>query len=282
MTNPLLLQHLPTRPAKPRQTGLTMVRDDGMPVAEMRDMLRSYGHMLDYMKFRQFVAWYMDPVELQEKIRACADAQVRTFVGGTVLEAAHLHGRTQEVLDAMSQLGLSAVEVSRSMVPLEVEQLVAVVRLAAAQGLEVLYEYGKKFQSSAFDVGEATRDIRTLLEAGAHRIIVERWQLDAVLGPKGENATASRLVELADAVGLESLVFEAETLDHQVWLIRELGPEVNLGPNIQPFHVPSKLEPFRHGIGSEVDYSIFPELILRTGADVPTLFVQQTGAGAIR
>jgi hypothetical protein len=64
---------------------------------------------------------------------------------------------------------------------------------------------------------------------------------------------------------------EAETLTHQVLLLRALGPEVNLGPNIAPFHVPAKLEPFRHGIGSEVDYSVFGHVLEATGADVSKL-----------
>ena len=265
MHSPLWLTGLPTRPGKPRQTGLTMVRDDGLPVAQVRELLDGYGVLIDYMKFRQFVAWYLDPDDLQAKIAACRAADVHTFIGGTVLEAAHLHGCTEQLLDAMVEMGLSAVEVSSSMVPREVEELVTVVQAARSCGLEVLYEYGKKFQESAADVGEAVGDMKALLDAGANRIIVERWQLDAFLGPDGSASTAGRVVELAEAVGLRHLVFEAETLAHQVWLIQKLGPEVNLGPNISPFHVPAKLEPFRHGIGSEVGYSIFPLLEHQVG-----------------
>lgn len=272
MDNPLFFEHLPTRPGKPRSTGITMVRDDGMSVAELDGVLGSYGHVLDYLKFRQFVTWYLPPSDLRTKIRLCAEAQVRTFLGGTVLEAAHLHGRTEGALDTMADYGLTAVEVSSSMVPLDTEQLAVVIGLAARRGFEVLYEYGKKFQRTALDVAEAAHDIGRLLDAGAHRIIVERWQLDAALGTAGESETAPRVAELAERVGLQHLVFEAETLAHQVWLIQTLGPEVNLGPNIAPFHVPAKLEPFRHGIGSEVGYSIFDGLTSRTGAEVSDMF----------
>lgn len=271
-TNPLFFTHLPQRPGKPRQTGLTMVRDDGQPLSEIKELLGCYGHMLDYMKFRQFVTWYMDTDELKAKIAACAAADVRTFVGGTVLEIAHLHGKTEYALDTMrNEYGLTAVEVSASIVPLSTSQLARVVGLARDCGLEVLYEYGKKFQKDAFDVAEATADIRALLDAGANRVIIERWQLDAAFGPDGNAPTAGRLSELAQAIGLEALVFEAESLDHQVWLLRELGPEVNLGPNIAPFHVPAKLEPFRHGIGSEVGYYISKTVGKATGADIASL-----------
>jgi phosphosulfolactate synthase len=270
-TNPLFFEHLPQRPAKPRTTGLTMVRDDGQPLSEIQAILDSYGHLFDYMKFRQFVTWYMRPTELQEKIAACTRADVKTFLGGTVLEVAHLHNKTEYALEVMKEYGLSAVEVSNSMVPLSTEQLSKVVVLARNAGFEVLYEYGKKFQEEAFDVTGAIADIRALLDAGASRIIVEQWQLDATLGVDGKADTAHRMTELAEGVGLEFLVFEAATLPHQVWLLRNLGPEVNLGPNMDPFHVPAKIEPFRHGIGSEVGYNIFEQVLGRTGADVASL-----------
>lgn len=269
--NPLFFAHLPRRQGKPRQTGLTMVRDDGQPLSEIQAILSTYGHLLDYLKFRQFVTWYLDTDELKAKIAACAAADVRTFLGGTVLEIAHLHGKTEYALDTMRGYGLTAVEVSTSMVPLSTAQVSRVVQLARARGLEVLCEYGKKFQYEAFDVAETVAEIRALLEAGANRIIIERWQLDAAFGPDGNAPSAGRVAELAHAIGLEALVFEAESLAHQVWLLRELGPEVNLGPNIAPFHVPAKLEPFRNGIGSEVGYSIFENVSRATGADIASL-----------
>lgn len=269
--NPLFFSHLPQRPGKPRQTGLTMVRDDGQPLSEIQAILGSYGHLLDYLKFRQFVTWYMDPAELKAKIAACAAADVRTFLGGTVLEISHLHGKTEYALDAMRDYGLTAVEVSTSMVPLSPAQVARVVELARDRGFEVLCEYGKKFQHESFDVAEATAEIRSLLAAGAHRVIIERWQLDAAFGLDGQAPTAGRVAELAREVGLEVLVFEAETLIHQVLLLRELGPEVNLGPNIAPFQVPAKLEPFRNGIGSEVGYAVFDRVFKSTGADVTQL-----------
>ncbi len=242
-----------------------MVRDDGQPLPSIVAQLESYGHLIDYMKFRQYVAWYTRPTELQEKIAACAQHDVRTFLGGTVLEIAHLHDKTQYALDVMKEWGLTAVEVSASVAPLSTKQLTKVVELAKNTGFEVLYEYGKKFQVDAFPVAEAAADIRELLAAGASRVIIEQWQLEATLGIAGEKESAHRMVELADEIGLEALVFEAHTLAHQVWLIRNLGPEVNLGPNMEPFHVAAKIEPFRNGIGSEVDYNVFEHVLKLTG-----------------
>jgi phosphosulfolactate synthase len=269
--NPLFFEHLPLRAGKPRNTGLTMVRDDGQPLPAIEALLESYGHLFDYMKFRQFVTWYMRPTELQEKIAVCARHDVKTFLGGTVLEVAHLHNKTEYALGVMQEYGLSAVEVSSSVVPLSTEQLSKVVSLARNTGFEVLYEYGKKFQKEAFDTNDAVADIKELLEAGASRIIVEQWQLDATLGVDAKAPTASRMADLASAIGLEYLVFEAATLPHQVWLLRNLGPDVNLGPNMDPFHVAAKIEPFRNGIGSEVDYNVFEHVLAKTGADVLSL-----------
>ncbi len=52
------------------------------------------------------------------------------------------------------------------------------------------------------------------------------------LGEKAEKAEAEVLVELADKVGLEKPVFEAESNAHRVRLFKKFGAEVNLGPNL--------------------------------------------------
>ncbi len=51
------------------------------------------------------------------------------------------------------------------------------------------------------------------------------------LGEEAEKAEAEVLVELADKVGLEKPVFEAESNAHRVWGFKKFGAEVDLGPN---------------------------------------------------
>jgi len=271
---PLWLEHLPQRAGKPRRAGLNLARDNGLPVEGVVASLRAHGHMVDYLKLRQFVAWYLPVEQLRAKIAAAREHDVRTFLGGTVLEAAHLHGRTDEALDAMVELGLDAVEISNSVVPLDAAQLGVVTRRAIDRGLEVLFEYGNKAQAGPIDPVEAASDIAELRASGATYIIVERALLDLTLGADGSADTAGRLVELVERVGLEHLVFEAETLPHQAWLIRTLGDDVSLGPNIDLDDVPTRIEPMRHGLGRWVEWDMFNVLRERTAVD-PTQLLRQ-------
>ena len=64
---------------------------------------------------------------------------------------------------------------------------------------------------------------------------------------------AGRLVELVRRVGLEKIVFEAESTAHHVWLFNTFGPEVNLGPNID-LDLVVKLEPTRRTLSREGGY----------------------------
>lgn len=266
--NPFRLAGLPQRPSRPRRTGLTLARDNGLPAEQIVASIRAHGHLVDYLKFRQFVAWYLRPEQLRAKILAAREAGVRTFFGGTVLEAAHLHGETARVLDAMVELGLDAVEVSNSVVPMDPGALGEVTRLAVDRGLEVLFEYGNKAQDGPIEPAGAAVDILALREQGANLVIVERALLDMTLGPDGSATTAGRLVELVELVGHESLVFEAETVPHQAWLIRTFGDAVNLGPNIDIDDVPTKLEPMRYGLGRWVDWSLFERLRRATSGEL--------------
>ncbi len=70
----------------------------------------------------------------------------------------------------------------------------------------------------------------------------------------GEKAEAEVPIEPADKVGLEKLVSEAESNAHQVWLFKQFGAEVNLGPNLD-IPIICKLEATRRTLSREGGYT---------------------------
>ncbi len=66
----------------------------------------------------------------------------------------------------------------------------------------------------------------------------------------GEKAEADVLVELAEKIGLETLVFEAESNAHRVWLFKKFGAEVDLGPHLD-IPIICKLEATRRTLSRE-------------------------------
>jgi phosphosulfolactate synthase len=252
--------NVPQRPAKPRESGLTLVRDQGHSVAQLEDMLPACGPFVDYAKIKQFELFYMDAELTRTKVRLYREHAVKTFCGGTVVEAALIRNKVKETLAKLKEIGFVAIELSDNIVDLTLERKVNLVGEAVDVGFEVLFEYGKKYDEAPIDVAEATDEIQTLIGAGATRIILERSQLDATLGPDGKLPTAGRLRELADAVGRHRLIFEAETPAHIMWLLHEFGADANLGPNLDMSYVVAGLEPARCGLGRAEGYSFFEKL----------------------
>lgn len=251
---------VPRRASKPRNTGITMVRDPGYGLAQVNEVLETYGQYIDYVKTKQFELWYLDADLLMAKLHTYKAADVRPFCGGTVIEAAYVRRLVPQTFEELGQLGFEAVELSDNIIELTLDDKIRLIKQARDHDLEVLFEYGKKYDELPIDVEEATAEMNCLIEAGASRIIVERSQLDSTLGPNSDFDTAERLLDLTEAVGRDRLVFEAETISHQIWLLRHLGPDVNLGPNIDPDYVVSKLEPARCGLGRDEGFTIFQKL----------------------
>lgn len=251
---------LPRRPGKPRSTGITIVRDWGWGMGEAADVADALGAYLDYVKIRQWAVWYLDKGVTRQKTAIYRRHHITPFPGGIVFEVGYQRGELARTYDALLELGFQAIEISDNIIELSLDDKRRCIGQAVDAGLEVLFEYGKKYAEEAFDVASAAREIQAVTDAGASRVILERSQLDVTLGPGADGAEQGRLVELVDKVGLNTIVFEAETLPHQMWLIRTFGADVNLGPNLTPEEIGLKLEPARYGIGRDEGYSLFEQL----------------------
>jgi len=180
--------------------------------------------------------------------------------GGIVYEMAVQSGVVERTFETLAKVGFSAVELSENIIPLTLEQKVKHIKAAKAQGLKVMFEVGEKYPSGAFDVELAASDMKTMIDAGSDLLIMEKSQIEMCLGQKGENPNAGRLVELAERVGLDRIVFEAESTPHQVWLFEKFGPDVNLGPNID-MDLVVKLEPTRRTLSREGGYGYLSDKI---------------------
>lgn len=260
MSGSLEFLNVPQRPAKPRRAGITLVRDQGFSAAQLEEMLGTFGQFVDYAKIKQFELFYMDPALTRAKVALYRKHDVMPFCGGTVVEAAILRGKVGATLARLHEIGFTAIELSDNIVELTLADKTALTAQAVKAGFRVLFEYGKKYDNDPIDVAAAAKEIQTLVEAGAAHIILERSQLDATLGPDGKLPTAGRLRELAEHVGVEKLIFEAETPSHIMWLLHEFGPDANLGPNLDLAYVVAGLEPARCGLGRAEGYSFFEKL----------------------
>ncbi len=252
------------RSAKPRTRGLTIVRDCWLGMHAAEDLCESVGQFVDYVKFRHLYTMLatLEPTDLlMRKIRLYESHDIRTFPGGIVFETAYIRGKVEETFAVLCRMGFSAVELSDNMIELTSEEKEKFTRTAVKHGLKVLSEFGKKYATASFDVQETVDQCRAVLDAGATTVIVERNELDLILGPKGEGGPeAHKLLELAEALTLDKIVFEAEIAPHQTWLFDNLGPDVSIGPNLAPDRI-AYLEAQRRGLGRESGYTFITGIL---------------------
>jgi phosphosulfolactate synthase len=128
-----------------------------------------------------------------------------------------------------------------------------VAAMTQARGLAFEYELGRKHsgQFGAHTVSALEREGHLWLEAGARRVIVEaRESAESVGLFDSAGRLDQRLAErLADAFGLDKLVYEAPTKASQFAFIDQFGPTVQLA-NV-PLAELLRVEIYRRGLHSD-------------------------------
>ena len=166
--------------------------------------------------------------------------------GGTFFEIAYVQDKLDEYKRWLLDLGLTHVEISDGTVDMPRERKLELVE-ELARDFTVLSEVGSKDSSVEHSADEWTQWLREELDAGAWKVITEaREGGSAGIFDSSGGMRTELIVEIADAVGVEHVVFEAPTKAAQAWFVKEFGPSVNLG-NIPPDEVIA-LETLRLGL----------------------------------
>jgi phosphosulfolactate synthase len=237
---------LAERSVKPRRSGITHVLDRGMSPLALESLLETAGDHIDLIKFGWGTAYVSRRV--RDKVTICRDAGVRLSPGGTLLEIAYRQGRLEHYLDWLRGLGIDHVEVSNGSLPIAAAEKRDLISRLAGE-FTVIAEVGSKGSQPAVAerwVAEMLGD----LAAGAVWVIAEGRESGTVGLFDARGEVHAELVEaILHAVGVETAIFEAPRRSQQAWLLRHVGPHVNLG-NIQAEDVIA-LETLRRGLRFE-------------------------------
>ena len=252
------------RSGKPRESGLTLVRDPGMGAMQTRAFLESAAEYVDYVKFRNITPRLFSEESMCEKIKINHEYEVKVFTGGIYFEFAYMQGCVEQAFQYAVEMGFDASEISDNIVPISFAEKIQYVKQCKALGLQVFYEWGKKYPTEALIVDEAAQEIEDLLEAGVSKVIMEESELDQLLGKRGEKQEAERLGELFARVGIDKLILETSGEAQEIWLLTHYGKDINLGPNIAPDEV-VWLEAMRRGLGRKVKYTALDRLMNPVG-----------------
>jgi phosphosulfolactate synthase len=234
---------LPDRTRKPRRGGITHVLDRGMSPLSLESLLITAGDHIDLIKLGWGTAYVSAAVN--DKVSICRDAGVAICPGGTLLEIAVHQGRLDHFVEWLRELGIDHIEVSNGSLPMEPRRKAELIARLAGE-FTVIAEVGSKSGPDAV-ADDWCAEMLADLAAGAALVIAEGRESGTVGLFDSAGDVHGELVDaILVAVGEATVIFEAPLRAQQAWLLRRIGPNVNLG-NIAPDDVVA-LETLRRGL----------------------------------
>jgi phosphosulfolactate synthase len=248
------LDHVPSRSAKPREEGLTMVMDKGLSLRQAEDLISGSGHLTDLVKLG-FGTSYATR-QLKEKIALYQSADIKVYLGGTLFEAFIARGQFEDYRKVLSDLKMDAVEVSDGSIELEHDEKLRYINILA-KDFTVLSEVGSKETGILISPAKWVRMMNSELDAGSWKVIAEARESGTVgiYRPSGHAHTTLVNRIMAKVPG-HDIIWEAPIKSQQTWFIKQVGANVNLG-NVAPDEVIA-LEALRLGLRGDTFFEYLP------------------------
>ena len=218
------LPYLPQRASKPRKNGLTMMMDKGLSIRQVENFIETAGELTDMVKFG-FGTSIISPF-LAEKIKLYQNANIDVYLGGTLFEAFIARDRFEDYQRMLHKYNINTVEVS------DVSKLIPP------------YKWIELMQKE--------------LDAGSWKVIAEAREGGNVGIFRGSGEVRSDLIEeILTKIDNDQIIWESPQKTQQVWFIKLMGSNVNLG-NIA-FNEVIPLECLRLGLRGDTFFDHIPK-----------------------
>jgi phosphosulfolactate synthase len=251
MYNNFSLTKVPSRTSKPRNAGITMVMDKGLSIRDVEDLIEVSGNYIDIVKLG-WATSYVTP-NLGAKLDVYRAAGIPVYLGGTLFEAFVIRDRFDDYLKILEKYNIQHAEVSDGSIDLDHDTKCEYIH-SLAKHVTVLSEVGSKDVQKIIPPYKWIELMQKELDAGAWKVIGEAREGGNVGLFRSTGEVRSGLVEeILTKIPSEKIMWEAPQKEQQVWFIKLLGTNVNLG-NIAPHEV-VPLETLRLGLRSDTfDY----------------------------
>jgi len=255
MTN-YTLSHIPERTRKPREAGYTMVMDKGLSIRAVEDMIDASGDYIDIVKLG-WATSYVTP-KLKEKLEVYKSNNVPFYFGGTLFEAFIVRNQFDDYRKVLDKYQITHAEVSDGSIELPHEKKCFYISELAKQ-VTVLSEVGSKDAQKIIAPYQWIELMDAELKAGAWKVIGEAREAGTVGLFRSSGEVREGLVkEIITKIPSEKILWEAPQKSQQVWFIKLLGANVNLG-NIAPHEV-IPLETIRIGLRGDTFHLFLKDL----------------------
>jgi phosphosulfolactate synthase len=241
------LSNIPNRAAKPRQSGLTMVMDKGLSVTEAQNLVEASGEYIDLLKLG-FGSSLITP-NLEKKINVYRSANIPVYFGGTLLEAFIARNQFDEYRKVLDKYKMTHAEVSDGSITLSHTKKCEYIKALSKQ-VTVISEVGSKEEGIIIHPNMWIEMIQKELDSGAWKVIAEARESGTVgiYRPSGK-AHVALVNKILSKVKAENIIWETPNKGGQVYFIKLIGANVNLG-NIAPNEVIA-VESLRLGLRSD-------------------------------
>jgi phosphosulfolactate synthase len=157
----------------------------------------------------------------------------------------------------VDSLGLQTAEVSDGSINMTTKEKCKYIT-ELAKDLTVLSEVGSKESGILISPAKWVNMMRTELDAGSWKVIAEARESGTVgiYRPSG-HAHTTLVNRILAKIPVQDILWEAPQKSQQVWFIKQLGANVNLG-NIAPDDV-IPLETLRLGLRGDTFFQYLPE-----------------------
>ena len=218
---------LPSRSEKPRDVGVSHVMDKGLGLRQAEDLLAACSDYIDIVKLGWGTGYVTQNVI--DKINLYKSAGLPVCFGGTLLEVAILQGRFEAFQRMCGELGLTHVEISSGVIDLTIKEKARYIR-ELSKDFIVLSEVGSKDSEKIIPPYRWVELIQADLDAGAWKVICEARESGTVGLYFGSGEVRAGLIdEIVAKIDPADLIFEAPLKAQQVFMVKKLGSEVNLG-----------------------------------------------------
>ncbi len=226
-----ILKSIPSRTEKPRNAGFTMAMDRGLSLREVEDFIETSGDFVDIVK----LGWATSFVtkKLREKIEIYRSYGIPVYFGGTLFEAFVIRDQFEDYRKLLDEYQLTFAEVSDGSITLDHDRKCEYIK-TLAKDVTVLSEVGSKDAAKIIPPYKWIDQMQKELNAGAWKVIGEAREGGTVGLFRDSGEVRQGLVEeILTQVPEEKIIWEAPQKEQQVWFIKLLGSNVNLG-NISP------------------------------------------------
>ena len=249
-----ILTYIPERPAKPRDSGLTMVMDKGLSIREAEDFMSVGSEYTDFVKLG-FGTSLITP-GFEKKVEIYKKAGCIPYFGGTLFEAFIIRGMFKDYLKLLDELEIELVEVSDGSYDFPHKEKLEYITRLAKRG-KVISEVGSKKKDVVYSPDEWVAMMKSELNAGSVKVIAEARE-SGTIGIYNDDGSVNMplIKEISEHVKLENVLWEAPLKAQQAWFIKNFGANVNLG-NIAPNEI-IPLESLRRGLRGDTFFQFLP------------------------